>query len=162
MGIMLVVATVVVLLIVAAAKNENSGENDPVSEVTTQVATEPTQEASTSATEGVDPSTDTSMSIVELENSWYLAALATVGVEGMSGNEVESEGYTNQELIDMGRNACSALGETGGDFDLLFAQIYVLVGEDEAALTFAGKVVGAAVNSYCMEWIPAMTEYVEV
>lgn len=162
MGIMLVVATVVVLLIVAAAKGENSGENDPVSEVTTQVATEPTQEASTSATEGVDPSTDTSMSIVELENSWYLAALATVGVEGMSGNEVESEGYTNQELIDMGRNACSALGETGGDFDLLFAQIYVLVGEDEAALTFAGKVVGAAVNSYCMEWIPAMTEYVEV
>jgi len=160
MGIMLVVAIVVVLLIVSATKGENE-ETAPVSDETTQVA-EPTQEASTSATEGVDPSTDSSMSIVELENSWYLAALATVGVEGMSGNEVESEGYTNQELIDMGRNACSALGETGGDFDLLFAQIYVLVGEDEAALTFAGKVVGAAVNSYCMEWIPAMTEYVEV
>ncbi len=166
MGVMLVIIVTVILLVVNAARGD---ENDqaPVSNVTSsEDATEPegvdSPEMSEEPSESASVDDSDPVSIVDLENEWYLAALATVGIEGMSGNEVESEGYTNNELIEMGRDACSALGETGGDFELLFTQIYVLVGEDEAAMTFAGKIVGAAVNSYCMEWIPAMQEYVEV
>lgn len=150
-----VVLVIVLLILWAMSGNDENTNPSPASSVTEGVDS---PEVSVSE----DVSDSAPVSIVDLENEWYLSALAAVGVEGMSGNEVESEGYTNDELIEMGRNACSALGETGGDFELLFTQIYVLVGEDEAAMTFAGKIVGAAVNSYCMEWIPAMQEYVEV
>lgn len=166
MGVMLVIIVTVILLVVNAARGDES-DQAPVSNTTSsEAATEPegvdSPEVSEEPSESTSVDDSAAVSIVELENEWYLTALSVVGIEGKSGDEQSSEGFTEAELIQMGRDTCSALGETGGDFELLFTQIYVLVGDDEAAMTFAGKVVGAAVNSYCMEWLPAMQEYVAV
>lgn len=142
------IIAIVVLIILAAV---NAGGDDPESEpspmgdngspaeVSTTDAAEETSEPEPESTVAED-----AVPISELENEWFLGTLETVGVDTL--------GYTDEELMQMGRDTCGALDANGGDVGLLAAQLAILLGDNESEVALAGSIMGAAVTAYCPEY----------